>query len=139
MNDGDVTFAAAFPPAGVEQWRAIVDKALKGAPFEKRLVTRLYEGIAVQPLYTADDWEASGDPSGFPGFSPFTRGGHASGAGADGWEVLTEHAFTDPKQANKAILDDLMRGATAIALRFDRADAPGIAVDTLDDLDQVLN
>ena len=138
MNDGDVTFAADFPQATVDQWRAIVDKALKGVPFEKELVTRLYEGIAVQPLYTSHDWAALGDPSGFPGFSPFTRGGHANGAGAEGWEVLTEHTLPDGEQANKAILTDLMRGATAIDLHFDRPDGPGIVIDTLDDLDVVL-
>ena len=76
MNDGDVKFAAEFPPVTREQWLAVVEKALKGAPFEKRLVTRLYEGIAVQPLYTADDWAASRNPSGFPGFAPFTRHWH---------------------------------------------------------------
>ncbi len=139
MKDGETQFAAEFPPATREQWRAIVDKALKGAAFEKRLVTRLYEGIAVQPLYTAEDWAAAGDPSGFPGFSPFTRGGHAGGTSADGWEVLTEQTLAEPKQANKAILDDLMRGATAIELHFDRAETDGIAIDTLDDLAQVLN
>src|ERR1700761_4619645 len=125
MTDGEIKFAAEFPPATPEAWRAVVDKALKGAPFDKRLVTKLYEGIAVQPLYTADDWQAAGDPSGFPGFAPFTRGGHAGGAGSDGWDVLTEHTLADPKQANKAILNDLMRGATAI--------------DLLDDLDTVLD
>jgi methylmalonyl-CoA mutase len=139
MSDDDVTFAAAFPPATAKQWRVVVDKALKGAPFEKRLVTRLYEGIAVQPLYTADDWDPAGDPSGFPGFAPFTRGGHASGAGAEGWEVLTEHSLPDSKQANTAILNDLMRGATAIDLHFDRAGEAGIVIDTLDDLDRTLN
>ncbi len=138
MSDSDVTFAAAFPPATAEQWRAIVDKALKGAPFEKRLVTRLYEGIAVQPLYTADDWQASGDPSGFPGSAPFTRGGHAAGTGTDGWEVLTEHTLPDPSLTNKAILADLLRGATAVDLHFDRADEPGVVIGTLDDLDAVL-
>jgi methylmalonyl-CoA mutase len=138
MSNGEIKFAAEFPPATREQWRAVVDKALKGASFEKRLVTRLYEGIAVQPLYTAEDWATEGDPSGFPGFSPFTRGGHADGAGADGWAVLTEQSLAEPEQANKAILDDLLRGATAIDLQFDRAEAPGIAVDTLDDLDRVL-
>src|ERR1700753_835399 len=139
MNDGQVKFAAEFPPATPEAWRAVVDKARRGAPFDNRLVTKLYEGIAVQPLYTADDWQAAGDPSGFPGFAPFTRGGHAGGAGTDGWDGLTEHTLADPKQANKAILNDLMRGPTAIELHFDRADAPGIAIDTLDDLDTVLD
>jgi methylmalonyl-CoA mutase len=138
MNDTEETFAATFPPASMAQWRAIVDKALKGVPFEKKLVTRLYEGIAVQPLYTAEDWAAAGDPSGFPGQSPFTRGGHASGAGTDGWAVLTEHGAGGAEQANKAILTDLMRGATAIKLSVDRPEKPGIAIDTLDDLDRVL-
>src|ERR1700710_689497 len=138
MSDDDVTFAAAFPPATVEQWRAMGDKALKGASFEKRLVTRLYEGIAVQPLYTAQDWDPAGDPSGFPGLAPFTRGGHASGAGTEGWEVLTEHTLQGPQQTNKAILTDLRRGATAIDLHFDRPDKPGIAINTLGDLDLVL-
>lgn len=138
MTDGDLTFAAEFPPATVEQWRAIVDKGLKGVPFEKKLVTKLYEGIAVQPLYTANDWPAAGDPSGFPGFSPFTRGGHASGAGTQGWEILTEHVLPDRELANKAILADLMKGATAIDLQFDRPEKPGMIIDTLDDLDEVL-
>jgi methylmalonyl-CoA mutase len=138
MSDAEETFAATFPPATADQWRAIVDKALKGVPFEKKLVTRLYEGIAVQPLYTAGDWPAEGDPSGFPGFVPFTRGGHAGGAGPEGWAVLTEHALGDIAQANKAILTDLMRGATAIGLQLDRPGKAGIAIDTLDDLDRVL-
>lgn len=143
MNDGNVTLAADFPPATTEQWRALVDKALKGASFEKRLVTRLYEGISVQPLYTRSDWEPTGDPSGFPGFSPFTRGGHASGAGADdaradGWEVMTEHSTHDIAGANKAILTDLTRGATAIDLHFAQPNRAGIAIQTLEDLDAVL-
>ncbi len=138
MSDGEVTFAADFPRPTLDQWRAVVDKTLKGVPFEKKLVTKLYEGFSVQPLYTSNDRAASGDPSGLPGFSPFTRGGCASGAGTDGWEVLTEHAQPDGRQANKAILTDLMRGATAIDLHFDRPDKPGMVIDTLDDLDLVL-
>lgn len=137
-DDAETIFATEFPPATREQWRVLVDKGLKGAPFEKRLVTRLYEGIAVQPLYTADDWPAAGDPSGLPGFAPFTRGGHAAGPGPDGWDILTEHDASDPKAANTAILTDLLRGATAIRLRLDRPDSPGIAIDRLDDLDRTL-
>ncbi len=137
-SDGPVIFAAEFPPATGEQWRAVVDKALKGASFDKRLVTQLYEGIAVQPLYTAEDRPADGDPSGFPGFAPFTRGARAGGPGPDGWEILTEHAVSAPGEANAAILTDLLRGATAICLRFDRPGEVGIAIDRLDDLDRTL-
>lgn len=128
----ETVFAAEFPPATRDQWRALVDKGLKGASFDKRLVTRLYEGIAVQPLYTAEDWPAANDPSGLPGFAPFTRGGHAAGAGAEGWDILTEHGTGDPKAANAAILTDLLRGATAVRLRLDRPAC------RLDDLDRTL-
>ena len=63
-----------FPPVGYDEWKAGVVAELKGAPFDKKLVTRTPEGIDVQPLYTAADWPADGDPSGFPGFMPTTRG-----------------------------------------------------------------
>jgi methylmalonyl-CoA mutase len=41
-----------FPEITAQQWRAQVDKELAGAPFEKVLVHRTPEGLAVQPLYT---------------------------------------------------------------------------------------
>jgi len=142
--------ASEFPVPDRAQWLALVDKALKGAPFDKKLLTRLYEGIVVQPLYTAQDFAGDGDPSGFPGATPFLRGGQASGAGADGWAIRTDHAAALPADANAAILDDLLRGASAIQLRFDRATRQGrfaeaaawgddgIAIQDGADLDRVL-
>ena len=41
-----------FPQVTVEQWRAQVEKELAGASFEKTLVTRTPEGLAIAPLYT---------------------------------------------------------------------------------------
>ena len=32
-----------------------MDGVLKGAPFDKRLVARSYDGLAIQPLYTRAD------------------------------------------------------------------------------------
>ena len=91
MTEPAPSFAADFPTPTREQWLAAVDKALKGAPFDKKLVTPLYEGIAVQPLYTRQDWPAEGDPSGLPGQAPYARGALAAGAGPDGWDICTEH------------------------------------------------
>lgn len=122
--------ADEFPAATAEQWRGLVDKALKGAPFEKRLVTRLYEGIAVQPLYTRHDWPAEGDLSGLPGQAPFTRGSRAAGGGNDGWGICTEQDAADPQAVNAAILQDLLRGATAILIRFDKAARAGLDGDS---------
>lgn len=40
-----------FPQISFDQWRAQVEKDLAGAAFDKTLVTRLPEGLSVQPLY----------------------------------------------------------------------------------------
>lgn len=42
----------SFPSVSTAEWRALVDQELKGAPFEKALVTQVLEGVALQPLYT---------------------------------------------------------------------------------------
>jgi len=47
----DLPLAAEFPPATREQWRALVDGVLKGASFDKALVARTYDGLAIEPLY----------------------------------------------------------------------------------------
>ena len=73
------SLAEDFPAVTREQWREVVERDLKGAPFEKKLVSHTYEGIDIQPVYTAEDWPNAGDPSGFAGLSPFTRGGSAVG------------------------------------------------------------
>ncbi len=79
MSDKELTLD--FPPVSYDQWKASVLTELKGAPFEKKLVSRTPDGIDIQPLYTAADWPSDGDPSGFPGLLPLTRGsqplGHA--------------------------------------------------------------
>ena len=41
----DLAFAAEFPAATREQWLRLVDGVLKGAPFDKRLVARTYDGL----------------------------------------------------------------------------------------------
>ena len=44
-----------FEPPAREAWLELVDKVLKGADFEKRLVSRTADGLAIQPLYTRAD------------------------------------------------------------------------------------
>ena len=52
MSDQQLADAATptfseFPPTTYEEWRKVVDKFLKGAPFEKRLITKTYEAVSV--------------------------------------------------------------------------------------------
>lgn len=128
MTDENLNFAGDFSATTRDEWVGVVEKALKGAPFDKKLVSKLYEGISIQPLYTRADWPSEGDPSGFPGAVPFTRGGRADGAGVggDGWDIRQEHANPDLKSSNAAILTDLQRGATSVLIRLDKAARAGL-------------
>lgn len=98
----DLTLAGEFPPATREQWLALVEGTLKGAPFEKRLVSKTYDGLRIEPLYPSD------------------RTAHPVAARASGapWLVLQRVDHPDPKAANAEALHDLENGATGLSLVF---------------------
>ncbi len=143
-----------FAPVTYDQWRELAEHDLKGAPFEKRLIKRTYEGIDIQPLYTKDHWPSSDDPLGLPGLPKFARGGKALGSAQMGFDLRQEHRHPDLVASNQAILDDLQGGVTSLLLKLDSAaacgldpddprvgdsdGAGGIMVYTIDDLDAVL-
>ena len=64
--------AAASDSPTLAHWQAAAAKEVKG----KDLIWQTPEGIAVKPLYTAED--TSDIHPGLPGFAPFTRGPYAS-------------------------------------------------------------
>lgn len=154
MSDANLNLTQDFPPVSYDAWREVVEQALKGADFDKKLVTRLYDGIALQPIYTKADFDAEGDPSGFPGFASYQRGASAGGTAAQGWDIRQAFSHPDVKQANKEILTDLERGVTSVLLRLDAcgkagldpdhdfgpdlAGVDGLMVATADDLDSAL-
>lgn len=113
-----------FPPVDESAWRDLVDKDLRGAPFEKRLVTHTYEGIRLQPLYTPSVSPSAASP--YPGFGPFTRGTHTLGASQCGWDVRQERREPVLEDLNSAILDDLLHGVTSVLLRLDLAGRAGL-------------
>lgn len=96
----DPAFAAEFPAATREQWLALVDKALKGAPFEKKLVGRTYDGLRIEPLYARRS-----DVGPLAGRAP-----------AQPWQIMVRVDHPDPAQANRLALEELENGATGLAL-----------------------
>ena len=133
MSGSQLNLLDEFEPVSYETWRAVVEKDLKGAPFDKKLITHTYEGIDLHPVYTKTDWSADGDPSGFAGFDPFTRGRNAIGGNTCGWDIRQEHAHAEVKETNRLVLADLERGCTAVHLRFDVAGRGGLDPDTATD------
>ncbi|PKR59810.1 methylmalonyl-CoA mutase family protein [Thalassospira lohafexi] len=112
--------ASEFPSADYAAWRTLAEEALKGASFEKKLVTKTLDGFALQPLYTKGDQDAD------------TRLIHdVLSASVEpretvtGWDIRQLHTHPDPIVTNAAILDDLENGATSILLKLDAAARKG--------------
>ena len=64
MSEADVALAAAFEAPTREAWLKLVDKVLKGGDFEKRLVARTADGLAMSPLATRADVAGAEAPGG---------------------------------------------------------------------------
>ncbi|MEM1167085.1 MAG: methylmalonyl-CoA mutase family protein [Planctomycetota bacterium] len=125
MLSETLAVAEEFPPVPYDEWRALVDRDLKGAPFEKKLVTHTYEGIEIRPLYTGDD-SAGPDAAGLPGLFPRTRAALPLGNFTCGWDIRQERAEADPAVFNERLLDDLHHGVTSALVRFDAAARRGM-------------
>ncbi|MBK9989440.1 MAG: acyl-CoA mutase large subunit family protein [Verrucomicrobia bacterium] len=110
-----------FARAAYTQWRTAVEADLQGAPFDKKLVTRTFEGVALQPLYTRADEAGLTHTAAQPGAAPFARGYSNSGYTAGTWEISQEIGGARALDFNCALLSDLMRGQNSVALTPDRA------------------
>jgi methylmalonyl-CoA mutase len=117
MSEAELALAAEFEPATREQWLALVGKVLKGGDFEKRLVSRTADGLAVQPLYTRADGSGEALVQGRSGLPLGT------------WDVRQRVVEPDPKAANAAILEDLTGGVTSILLQIEGPGQGGLADD----------
>ncbi|MGL4438995.1 MAG: methylmalonyl-CoA mutase family protein [Bosea sp. (in: a-proteobacteria)] len=113
----DARLTNPFPPADEVRWRAAVEKALKGADFDKKLVSRSADGIAIQPLY-----QRKPDAPLIAGANAGTR-----------WRVSQRIDHPQPEQAAEIALADLAGGADSLGLIFHgSASARGFGLPTTD-------
>ncbi|MGD0668605.1 MAG: methylmalonyl-CoA mutase family protein [Bryobacteraceae bacterium] len=64
-----------FPPVPTAVWEAAIAKDLKGADYEKKLVWRTDEGLALRPYYRAENLAGlEAQTQSAPGQFPFARG-----------------------------------------------------------------
>lgn len=109
----DLKDDGGFPAIDEAAWRGLVDKTLKGADFDRRLVRKTADGLAVKPLYGPAD--ASGE-TGLPGQMPFTRGGAAVRDLSRPWDITLRVEHPDLSQANAIILEGLEGGVSHLDL-----------------------
>lgn len=130
--------------ANIDDWTKAAAKEVKG----KDLTWPTPEGIAVKPLYTAED-VADVDP-GLPGFAPFTRGVRASMYAGRPWTIRQYAGFSTAEESNAFYRRNLAAGQKGLSVAFDLAthrgydsDHPrvtgdvgkaGVAIDTIDDM-----
>lgn len=128
--------AADFPQATRDDWLKLVDKAIKGADFDKRLVSRTADGLRIAPIYTRAD-EVSGTATTVPGAAPLTRG--TSPTVRDlGWQIHQLNAETEPSTANAQILEELEGGVHGIVLQIESPGQFGIRIKDASDFATVM-
>ena len=126
----------------IDQWKKAADTEVKG----RDLTWHTPEGIAVKPLYTAED---AGDP-GLPGFAPFTRGVRASMYAGRPWTIRQYAGFSTAEESNAFYRRNLAAGQKGLSVAFDLAthrgydsDHPrvvgdvgkaGVAIDSVEDM-----
>jgi methylmalonyl-CoA mutase len=116
--EADLVLAGEFPSVDHDQWAAAVAKALdrKGELTPEaalaRLRTTTYDGITIEPLYTAADAPPP-DAAGFPGSAPFVRGRTPTGTQLHGWDVRQR---VDAAAGTDRAVKELEKGATSVLL-----------------------
>jgi methylmalonyl-CoA mutase len=129
--------------SSIEDWEKLSAKEVKG----RDLTWHTPEGIAVKPLYTADDVRE--DP-GLPGFAPFTRGVRASMYAGRPWTIRQYAGFSTAEESNAFYRRNLAAGQKGLSVAFDLAthrgydsDHPrvvgdvgkaGVAIDSVEDM-----
>ncbi len=108
-----------FPPHNLEEWKKQVEADLKGESFEKKLITKTYEGINLKPIYTEEDIANLSFNESYPGFENFVRGSKASGYHSSAWKIAQEYSYALPEEINQALRYDLQRGLNSINIALD--------------------
>jgi methylmalonyl-CoA mutase len=101
-----------FSPADHAQWRALVDKVLKGAPVE-RLSRHDEDGLEIRPFYDVLPYARAAEHAGAALRLPRDPQQHL----AHGWDVCQPvDGRLDAPRVNRLILDELEDGASSLWL-----------------------
>ena len=152
-------FAGGGPaPAGRDRWAQAVREATGKDPED--LVWETPEGIAVRPLYTADDLEeitASGEYglATYPGIAPYLRGPYPTMYTTRPWTIRQYAGFSTAEESNAFYRRNLAAGQKGLSVAFDLAthrgydsDHPrvagdvgmaGVAIDSIYDMRQLFD
>ena len=140
---------ADFEKKMLDDWRALAAKELKDRSPED-LTWETPEGIAVKPLYTAEDLEGLETLGGLPGIPPFLGGPRATMYANRPWTIRQYAGFSTAEESNVFYRQALAGGQRGLSVAFDLAthrgydsDHPrvegdvgkaGVAIDSVEDM-----
>ncbi|MCP4329206.1 MAG: methylmalonyl-CoA mutase [Alphaproteobacteria bacterium] len=138
-----------FAKRTLADWSELVGRELKGSSPDG-LVWDTPEGIAVKPLYTADDLAELEHVATLPGFAPFVRGPRATMYANRPWTIRQYAGFSTAEESNEFYRRNLAAGQMGLSVAFDLAthrgydsDHPrvigdvgkaGVAIDSIEDM-----
>ncbi|MCR5834496.1 MAG: acyl-CoA mutase large subunit family protein [Selenomonadaceae bacterium] len=141
-----------FTPPTYEEWKQACIDLLKGAPFEKKLFTKTYEGITFSPMYFHGDTEPIQPTKSYPGMGDYLRGIEANGYVNAPWGIAQACDETLPEENNELLKHEIAKGSTIYNVKVDCAtrkarDARqckhigkcGVSLTTLGDVETLLN
>lgn len=109
-----------FPKKTLENWQALAVKERKGKSLEG-LVWDTPEGIAVKPLYSAEDLKGMSHLDSLPGIAPYVRGPKATMYAGRPWTVRQYAGFSTAEDSNAFYRKNLEAGQTGLSVAFDLA------------------
>jgi len=131
------------------KWVDLATKELRGKPLES-LDWKTPEGIAVRPVYTAEDIQDLDHSNSLPGVAPYMRGPKATMYAGRPWTIRQYAGFSTARESNEFYRRNLAAGQKGLSVAFDLAthrgydsDHPrvvgdigkaGVAVDTVEDM-----
>src|SRR3546814_4457264 len=98
----------------ISDWKALSEKEVKG----RDLTWQTPEGIAVKPLYTAED--VKDIDSGLPGFGPFTCGVRGSMYAGQPRTIRQSAGLSTADESNAFYRRNLAAGQTGLSVALDR-------------------
>lgn len=105
-----------FPPVSTPEWEAVIERDLKGADYEKRLVWKTAQGFPVKPYYRSEDLKGLSLTHTLPGDFPYVRGNKINN---NDWYVRQNIKVGKIADANEKALDILMKGVNSLGFVLD--------------------
>ncbi|MBR1580947.1 MAG: acyl-CoA mutase large subunit family protein [Selenomonadaceae bacterium] len=119
-NFPDVDLSEFTPPT-YEEWKQACIDLLKGAPFEKKMYTKTYEGITFEPMYFRATTEDILPKNSFPGMDNYLRGARVNGYVNQPWGVAQSCDETMPDENNALLRHEIDKGSTIYNVKLDTA------------------